>query len=53
MKFINLEALIAFLSKFGKIIIKRNKKEKLNKLKTFIYEKITIIKDQKEIPGII
>ena len=51
MKFINLEALIAFLSKFGKIIIKRNKKEKLNKLKTFIYEKITIIKDQKEIPG--
>ena len=51
MKFIYLEAIITFLSKYGKIIIKRNKKEHIHKLKNFIYEKISNIKEEKNIPG--
>jgi len=50
-KFINLEAIITFLSKFGKIIIKRNKNENINKLNNFISEKILIIKDNEKIPN--
>ena len=51
MKFINLESLISFLSKFGKIIIKRNKKDNHKKLKNFITQKIQILKDNKQIPN--
>ena len=50
-KFINLEAIITFLSKFGKIIIKRNKDDNLIKLNNFISEKICIIKDKEKIPN--
>ena len=51
MKFINLESLISFLSKFGKIVIKRNKKDNHKKLKNFITQKIQVLKDNKEIPN--
>ena len=50
-KFIYLEAIISFLSKFGKIISNRNKNDNKNKLKNFMNKKLTLIKEEELIPG--
>ena len=50
-KYINLETIIFFLSKFGKIIFKRNKNDNKNKLKNFMNQKLFKIKDDESIPG--
>ena len=50
-KYINLETIIFFLSKFGKIIFNRNKNDNKNKLKNFMNKKLFNIKDEESIPG--
>ncbi len=50
-KYINLETIVFFLSKFGKIIFKRNKNDNKNKLKNFMNKKLFKIKEDESIPG--
>ena len=49
-KYIILEMIISFISKFGKIIFQRNKNDNKNKLKNFMNNKLSQIKDNLTIP---
>ena len=49
-KNIYLESIIYFLSKFGKIIFKRNKNDNKNKLKNFMNNKLSKLKEENLIP---